>query len=140
MDISDELVVFPSVGTTFWVGIRDAKDCTSFCQSCSSGPLIPVTKTLPSATLTNPFSCRILFIIGMRRWHLPVSPSEGIRSILLSGLGHNSVTITAYLVPRCKSAFFKKCCISPMGLPNRPGELNIYKSAGIISFGLTSRT
>jgi hypothetical protein len=45
----------------------------------------------------------------------------------------------AYFVPAGSSTFFRNRRVPPMGLPNRAGELNRYRSAGGGSFGFASR-
>jgi Beta-lactamase len=121
------------------IGICAVKASTLFCQPSSSGPLMPVTSTLPSATLTRPLPCSRSFMMGMTRCHLAISSSVGSRPVFLSGCGANSVVRTAYFVPGGRLTLLRKRRIAPIGLPMRPGELKRYRSAGSSSFGLASR-
>ena len=75
---------------------------------------------------------------GRTRWYLQVSSSVGIRPVFLSGFGAISVVRTAYRVPARSWRSSRNRRMPRMGLPNRPGELNRYRSAGGNAFGSTS--
>ena len=77
-------------------------------------------------------------MIGRARVHLASCCSLGTCPAL-SGCGAASVVKMAYLVPAGSSTFLRNRRMPPIGLPNRAGELNRYRSAGGGCFGLASR-